>query len=78
MVLTLAGGALFGPVWGTLFNLIGATSGAACAFLITRHALYEWFTRRRGEKLNRIIASVERKGWFFAAIVRLFPIIPFT
>jgi uncharacterized membrane protein YdjX (TVP38/TMEM64 family) len=27
-VLTLAGGALFGPVWGTLWNLTGATLGA--------------------------------------------------
>ena len=27
-VLTLAGGALFGPLWGTLYNLAGATLGA--------------------------------------------------
>jgi uncharacterized membrane protein YdjX (TVP38/TMEM64 family) len=27
-VLTLAGGALFGPIWGTLWNLTGATLGA--------------------------------------------------
>jgi uncharacterized membrane protein YdjX (TVP38/TMEM64 family) len=26
-VLTVAGGALFGPAWGTLWNLIGATLG---------------------------------------------------
>ncbi|WP_232220417.1 TVP38/TMEM64 family protein [Legionella tunisiensis] len=34
MVLTFAGGALFGPLLGVLFNLIGATAGAACAFLL--------------------------------------------
>ncbi len=28
-VFTLAGGALFGPVWGTLWNLTGATLGGA-------------------------------------------------
>jgi uncharacterized membrane protein YdjX (TVP38/TMEM64 family) len=36
-VVTLAGGALFGPVWGTLWNLSGATLGALLAFLIARH-----------------------------------------
>lgn len=30
----LAGGALFGPLWGTLLNLAGATLGATASFLI--------------------------------------------
>lgn len=34
--LTLAGGALFGPIWGTLYNLAGATLGATLAFLLAR------------------------------------------
>ena len=29
----LAGGALFGPVWGAILNLLGATIGASLAFL---------------------------------------------
>ena len=29
LVLTVAGGALFGPIWGTLWNLTGATLGAS-------------------------------------------------
>ena len=33
----LAGGALFGPLWGTLLNLAGATLGATAAFLIARY-----------------------------------------
>jgi uncharacterized membrane protein YdjX (TVP38/TMEM64 family) len=32
-VLSLAGGALFGPVWGVVINLSGATLGATLAFL---------------------------------------------
>ncbi len=36
-VLTLAGGALFGPVLGTFYNLTGATIGATLAFLIARY-----------------------------------------
>src|SRR5580704_1030766 len=42
MVLTLAGGAIFGPVIGTLLNLVGATFGAAFSFLITRHLMNGW------------------------------------
>ena len=36
-VLTLGGGVLFGPVWGTFYNLTGATLGAVLAFLIARY-----------------------------------------
>lgn len=78
MVLTLAGGAIFGPVIGTLINLIGATFGAAVAFLISRHLISEWFEKRKGPRLNKIIAGVEQRGWIFVALLRLFPIIPFN
>lgn len=78
MVLTLAGGAIFGPVIGTILNLIGATFGAAFSFLITRHLMYDWFSKKRGEKLNKLIAGVDQKGWVFVAFLRLFPIIPFN
>nr|WP_241480466.1 VTT domain-containing protein [Legionella norrlandica] len=78
MVITLAGGAIFGPVLGTLLNLLGATTGAAIAFLITRHLIYDWFSRKENGKLNKLIAGVDQKGWIFVALLRLFPIIPFN
>ena len=78
MVLTLAGGAIFGPIIGTVLNLAGATLGAAFAFLITRHLIYDWFSKKRGEKVNKLIAGVDQKGWMFVAFLRLFPIIPFN
>lgn len=78
MVLTLAGGALFGPLCGTLLNLLGATIGAACAFFISRHVVTDWLTSRRGPKINKLIAGVERSGWQFVALLRLIPIIPFN
>ncbi|MCC5014211.1 MULTISPECIES: TVP38/TMEM64 family protein [unclassified Legionella] len=78
MVLTFAGGALFGPVLGVLFNLIGATAGAACAFCISRHLATNWFTSRRGPKINKLISGVERSGWQFVGLIRLIPIIPFN
>lgn len=78
MVLTLAGGALFGPIIGTVFNLLGASCGAICSFLITRHLVYDWFSRKRGQRLNKLINGVEQKGWLFVAFLRLVPIIPFN
>jgi len=78
MVLTLAGGAIFGPFAGVLYNLAGATSGAACSFIISRYLAYNWFEKRRGRRINRIIAGVERRGWQFVAVLRLFPILPFN
>ena len=78
MVLTLAGGALFGPVFGTLFNLTGASLGAACAFCISRHFAIDWIAAQNGTKFNKIISGVEKRGWQFAAALRLVPIIPFN
>ncbi|KTC86367.1 TVP38/TMEM64 family protein [Legionella brunensis] len=78
MVLTLAGGALFGPLFGTLLNLLAATLGAACAFCISRHWAIDWLAKKRGPRINRLIAGVEKSGWQFVALLRLVPIIPFN
>ena len=42
VILTLAGGFLFGAVWGTLFVNLGATAGATLAFLASRYLLRDW------------------------------------
>lgn len=77
MALTLAGGALFGPVIGTLVNLLGATMGAACAFGISRYMIFDWVVGKKNVRINKLIAGVERQGWQFVAILRLMPV-PFS
>lgn len=77
-VLTLAGGALFGPFWGTLWNLTGATAGAALAFLVARHLGADWAARRAGPRLARLNDGVSGEGWRFIAFVRLVPLFPFN
>lgn len=74
----LAGGAMFGPVLGTLFNLTGATIGASIAFLIARYIAGDWVTRKSGGKLNHLITGVENEGWRFVAFIRLVPVFPFN
>ncbi len=77
-VLTLAGGALFGPVLGTLYNLTGATLGATLAFLVARHLASDWVARKTGGRLKQLINGVEGEGWRFVAFVRLVPLFPFN
>jgi uncharacterized membrane protein YdjX (TVP38/TMEM64 family)/rhodanese-related sulfurtransferase len=77
-VITMAGGALFGPVWGTLWNLTGATLGAALAFLIARYLGADWVARRAGPRLSRLNDGVASEGWRFIAFVRLVPLFPFN
>jgi uncharacterized membrane protein YdjX (TVP38/TMEM64 family) len=74
----LAGGALFGPVWGSILNLIGATLGATLAFLVARYLAADRARRRAGGSLDRLIAGVEAEGWRFVAFVRLAPLFPFN
>jgi uncharacterized membrane protein YdjX (TVP38/TMEM64 family) len=81
-VITLAGGALFGPVWGTLYNLTGATLGAVLAFLLARYLAEAWVSdkvkQRGGGRLHQLKQGVEGEGWRFVAFVRLVPLFPFN
>jgi uncharacterized membrane protein YdjX (TVP38/TMEM64 family)/rhodanese-related sulfurtransferase len=77
-VITLAGGALFGPVLGTFYNLTGATLGATLAFLISRYLASDWVKDKSGGKVKQLINGVEGEGWRFVAFVRLVPLFPFN
>jgi uncharacterized membrane protein YdjX (TVP38/TMEM64 family)/rhodanese-related sulfurtransferase len=78
LIFALAGGALFGPVWGTLWNLLGATIGCSSAFLIARYLAGDLVTRKSGGLLGRLIEGVDAEGWRFVAFVRLVPLFPFN
>lgn len=77
-VITLAGGALFGPVLGTFYNLTGATIGATLAFLIARYLASDWVEQKTGGRMKQIKQGVENEGWHFVAFVRLVPLFPFN
>ena len=77
-VLTIAGGVLFGPVWGTFYNLTGATIGATMAFLIARYLASDLVSRKIGGRLKQLVEGVEAEGWRFVAFVRLVPLFPFN
>src|SRR5262249_32721802 len=74
----LPGGALFGPFWGSIWNITGATLGATLAFLAARYIAGEWVTRKAGGLLKRVIDGVDAEGWRFVAFIRLVPLFPFN
>ena len=77
-LLTLAGGALFGPLWGTFYSLTAATIGATAAFAVARYVASDWARRRAGGWMRNLIDGVEQEGWRFVAFVRLVPFLPFN
>jgi len=77
-ILTISGGALFGPVWGTFYSLTGATLGATLAFLVARYLASDWVARKAGGRLKQLIEGVETESWRFIAFVRLVPLFPFN
>lgn len=76
---TLGAGFLFGVVKGTLFILIGTTSGASLAFLAGRFLFRDRVIGElaKREKVSRFVAIVEREGWRFVMFTRLVPFFPF-
>jgi pyruvate/2-oxoglutarate dehydrogenase complex dihydrolipoamide dehydrogenase (E3) component/uncharacterized membrane protein YdjX (TVP38/TMEM64 family) len=76
-LMTLAGGALFGLLWGTLLVSFASSLGATAAFLVSRFLLREAVQGRFGERLRAINAGVEKEGAFYLFTLRLVPVFPF-
>ncbi len=79
-LLTLAAGALFGVLRGTMFVLIGATIGALAAFLIARYLARDWIAARlaKDTRFAAIDAAIAEQGRKVVFLLRLSPVIPFS
>ncbi len=76
-VMTVAAGALFGLLEGTLLVSFASTIGASLAFLVARFVLRDSLRRRYGERLKKLDAGIERDGAFYLFTLRLVPVFPF-
>ena len=76
-LLTLAGGAVFGLLWGTVIVSFASSIGATLAFLASRFVLRDWVRRRFGERLKAIDEGLARDGAFYLFTLRLLPVVPF-
>jgi len=79
-VLTIAGGAVFGLVWGTFWSVVGATLGAIGAFWVARYLLRNWAERRFGNHKvsKRFHQAVKQTPLTFVLAVRFTPLAPFN
>ncbi|MFI3120945.1 MAG: FAD-dependent oxidoreductase [Methylococcaceae bacterium] len=76
-ILTLAGGAVFGLLWGTLIVSFASTIGATLAFLAARFLFRDAVKARFGERLNAINKGIDKDGALYLFTLRLVPIFPF-
>jgi len=76
-IMTLAGGAVFGLLWGTVLVSFASSLGATLAFLASRFILRDWVTARFGQRLAAIDAGIAREGGFYLFTLRLVPVFPF-
>ena len=77
-VMTLAGGAVFGLLWGTVIVSFASTIGATLAFLASRFLLRDWVQEKFGDKLKPINEGVAKEGAFYLFALRLVPAFPFV
>lgn len=77
--ITIVGGILFGPLWGVVYTITGATAGACLAFLISRYVARDWIQARlTGPRWRQLDKNVEKNGWKIVAFTRLVPLFPFN
>ena len=76
-VMTVAGGAMFGLVTGTIVVSFASTIGATLACLVARYLLRDGVQKKFGDKLVKINEGMEKEGGFYLFSLRLVPIFPF-
>lgn len=77
VIMTLAGGAIFGLLWATVLVSFASTLGATLAFLGARFLFRDSVRRRFAQRLKSVDQGIEREGAFYLFALRLVPLVPF-
>ncbi len=77
VIMTLAGGAVFGVVVGTILISLASTIGATLAFLASRYLFRDMIKSRFADKLQAIDNGMKKDGAFYLFTLRLVPAFPF-
>lgn len=79
-IITLAAGAIFGLVQGTILVFFGASLGAMGAFLVARYGARRWVENKLESKprFRMIDKAVAQQGGKIVFLLRLSPIFPFS
>jgi len=78
VAMTLAAGAVFGLLWGTLIVSFASTAGATLAFLMARYVLRDFVISRFGHRLEGINRGIQNDGPSYLLTLRLIPFVPFV
>jgi uncharacterized membrane protein YdjX (TVP38/TMEM64 family) len=80
ILLTIAAGALFGPLLGTATVSVSSVTGSAIAFLIARHLARERVEKRLqgNPRFAAIDRAIGEQGWKIVGLLRLSPAMPFS
>ncbi|MCG1023694.1 TVP38/TMEM64 family protein [Sutcliffiella horikoshii] len=76
-VLSLGAGLAFGALWGTIYTIIGASSGAVLSFMVARKLGKNLAKTSWKGKAASIQQNMEKRGFFYILILRLLPIVNF-
>lgn len=76
-IMTLAAGAIFGLVTGTVIASFAASVGATLAMLAARYVLRASVQQRFGARLQAVNEGFARDGAFYLLTMRLLPVFPF-
>lgn len=76
-VMTLAGGAFFGNLYGFAAVSLASTVGASLAFLAARFLVRDSLRKRYGDTVAKMDRGIEKDGAFYLATLRLVPVFPF-
>jgi uncharacterized membrane protein YdjX (TVP38/TMEM64 family) len=77
VILTLAGGALFGLWTGAIVVSFASVIGGTLACFVSRFILRDWVQKRLGDKLRAVNKGIEKEGPFYLFTLRLIPVFPF-
>ncbi|MDD4601810.1 hypothetical protein SDC9_43532 [bioreactor metagenome] len=76
IIFTLAGAMAFGPIWGTVYGIVGATLGACLCFGLTRLLGREKVEKLAGDcfKLSAFNDSANEYGFRTVLLIRFIPV----
>ena len=77
ILLTLAGGLIFGVFTGTLIVSFASTIGATLAMIIARFLLRDWVKSRFSSQMKTINSGINKDGGYYLFTLRLLPVFPF-
>ncbi|MFQ6677820.1 MAG: dihydrolipoyl dehydrogenase [Fidelibacterota bacterium] len=76
-IMTLAGGAIFGLITGTIIVSVASTMGATFAMLNCRYLFRNAFQKKLKPVMKKVNHGVEKDGVLFLFMSRLSPVFPF-